>query len=218
MMKKYIAILGLGILGLTFSSCEKEPSFNYPEGTVGGSKVTVYATLNLVGAKTIVVVKGGTFADPGVTAFEGTTPLKPVISGTVNTNTIGVYKITYTATNKDGFPASVVRNVVVADTKADAVANDFSGTYKRTTNGAASVWTKVGAGVYFVVDPGGANSTLSVFVLNPTGNQILIPEQAASDGSITSSSGESYNPATGTYQWIIVNPGYGTAPRTFVKQ
>lgn len=217
-MKKYIAILGLGILGLTFSSCEKEPSFNYPDGEVGTSKVTVYATLNLLGAKTVVVVKGAAFADPGVTAVEGTTPLTPVVTGTVNVNTVGVYKITYTATNKDGFPASVVRNVIVADTKADAIANDFSGTYRRSTNGALSVWTKVGAGVYSVVDPGGANSSLSVFVLNPTANQVLIPEQLASDGSLTSSANESYNPVNGELKWVIVNPGYGTALRTFVKQ
>jgi len=219
MMKKYIAILGLGILGLTFSSCRKEPSFNYPAGTVGISKITVYPTLALKGSSVIVVPIGTVFTDPGVTALEGTNPLTPVVTGSVNVNAAGVYTLTYTATNRDGFPASITRTVAVYDTKPDAVANDFSGSYARTSNGQVAVWTKIAPGVYSVVNPGGAvGATLSVVVFNQTGSTIKIPQQNASDGTSTTSANESYNPATSTYSWVIVNPGYGGSLRTFIKQ
>lgn len=219
MMKKYIAILGLGILGLTFSSCRKEPSFNYPAGTVGISKVTVYPILTLKGTSVILVPIGTAFTDPGVTALEGTNPLTPVVTGSVNVNAAGVYTVTYTATNKDGFPASIARTVVVYDTKPDAVANDFSGSYARSTNGQLAVWTKIGPGVYSVVNPGGAvGATLSVIVFNSTGSTIKIPQQNASDGTSTTSANETYTIATSSYSWVIVNPGYGPSLRSFVKQ
>ena len=218
-MKKYIAILGLGILGLTFSSCRKEPSFNYPAGTVGISKVTVYPTLALKGSSVIVQPIGAVYTDPGVTALEGTNPLTPVVTGSVNVNTAGVYTLTYTATNKDGFPASITRTVAVYDTKPDAVANDFSGSYARSTNGQLAVWTKLAPGVYSVMNPGGAvGATLTVIVFNQTGSTIQIPQQIANDGTPTSSTNETYNIATSSYSWKIVNPGYGGSLRTFTKQ
>jgi hypothetical protein len=217
-MKKYIAILGLGILGLTFSSCEKEPSFDYPEGTVGISKVTTFPILTLKGDARIVLAKGTPYVDPGVTALEGTTALTPVVTGAPDVSKAGIYTVNYTATNKDGFPASITRKVVVYDTQPSAVANDFSGTYARNTNGLLSVWTKIAPGVYSVVNPGGADSDLTVIVFNATGNNISIPSQLASDGTLTSSSAESYDAVGGRYSWIIVNAGYGTASRTFIKQ
>lgn len=217
-MKKYIAILGLGILGLTFSSCEKEPSFNYPDGTVGSSKVTVYPVLALKGGARVLLTKGTAYTEAGLTAFEGTTALTPVTTGSVDVSKAGVYTITYSATNKDGFSASVTRKVVVYDTQASAAANDFSGTYARNTNGLLAVWTKIAPGVYSVVNPGGADSGLTVIVFNASGSSISIPQQLASDGTLTSSSEESYDAATGRYSWKIINAGYGDASRTFVKQ
>ncbi|QNK62742.1 DUF5011 domain-containing protein [Pedobacter sp. PAMC26386] len=220
MMKKNIAILGLVvILGLTFSSCEKEPSFNYPDGKVGISKVTVYPIVTLKGERVIVLVKGTAFVDPGVTALEGTNSLTPVVTGSVDVNTAGVYTITYTATNKDGFPAATSRTVAVYDTMADAAANDFSGSYVRGSNGQVAVWTKLAPGVYSVVNPGGAvGASLSVIVFNQTGTSIKIPQQNASDGTSTSSANESYSLATSSFSWVINNPGYGPSLRSFVKQ
>lgn len=218
-MKKYIAILGLGILGLTFSSCRKEPSFNYPAGTVGISKVTQYPILTLKGTRVIVQPIGAAFTDPGATALEGTNPLTPVVTGSVNVNVAGVYTITYTATNRDGFPASIARTVAIYDTKPDAVANDFSGSYLRAATKASAVWTKLAPGVYSVLNPGGAaGATLSVIAFNQTGSTINIPQQNASDGTSTTSANETYTIATSSYSWVIVNPGYGPSLRSFVKQ
>jgi hypothetical protein len=218
-MKKYIAIFGLAILGLTFSSCEKEPSFNYPEGTVGISKVTVYPTLELKGTKRIILAKGAAFTDPGVTALEGTNVLTPAITGLPDMTTAGLYTIKYVATNKDGFTASITRQVLVYDPASSAAANDLSGNYARNTNGSVAVWTKIAPCFYSVFNPGGAPGTdLTVVIFNSTGSTIKIPTQESSDGTTTSSSSESYDLASKSYSLIILNPGYGPSSRTFIKQ
>lgn len=208
-MKKYLIILTAFVL--FFTSCEKE--------TEGISKETTFPVLNRAGEETIYLKKGDVFTDPGVSATEGDQKLEVKTSGTVNTSVQGVYTITYSAINSDGYPGSITRRVVVSDISAEAAAIDLSGSYARDTNGSLAVWTKVAPGVYSVFNPGGAPGTdLTVIVFNPTISRIFIPEQVSSDGSITSSSSEVYNPATGTYSWIIVNSGYGAALRTFVKK
>ncbi|CAM4196435.1 protein of unknown function [Pedobacter westerhofensis] len=218
-MKKYIAIFGLAILGLTFSSCEKEPSFNYPDGTVGISKVTNYPILTLKGDKRIIIAKGAAFNDPGVTALEGTNALTPVVTGAPDVATAGLYTVRYVATNKDGFTASITRQVLVYDPASSAAANDLSGNYARNTNGSVAVWTKIAPCFYSVFNPGGAPGTdLTVVIFNSTGSTIKIPVQESSDGTTTSSASETYNLTTKTYSMIIVNPGYGAASRTFIKQ
>lgn len=218
-MKRYLNIIAIGLLSMAVLSCKKE-SFNYPDGTVGISKITYFPILSLKGSKVVVLAKGTAFTEPGVTATEAGAPIATVTSGQVNINTAGVYTLTYTATNKDGFPASVARTVVVYDTQPDAVGNDFSGSYARTSNGELAVWTKLAPGVYSVLNPGGAvGASLTVIAFNNTGNRLYIPAQNASDGTATSSANESpYNPVTKAYSWVIINPGYGGALRTFVKQ
>ncbi|NEU09249.1 DUF5011 domain-containing protein [Flavihumibacter sp. R14] len=220
-MKKIIQLSVLMLFMMAATSCEDE-DFTYPEGQVGISKITVYPTLTLNGDRYMVIVnKSVPFSDPGAIAKEGDTEIPVTTTGSVDENTPGVYTLTYTAANKDGFTASTSRTVVIANVDAAAAANDLSGNYARTTNGSVAVWTKIGSGVYTVFNPGGAPGTnLTVVAVNATGDQIDIPAQAASDGSPTSSSQESYNKAVSppTYSWVIVNPGYGTALRTFVKQ
>jgi hypothetical protein len=216
-----IKLYFLAFVALCFTiACNKEPDFNYPEGTVGRSKITNFPILTLLGDEVIVLEKGTPFTDPGVTAKEGTNDLTPAVSGEVDINTPGVYTITYSAVNKDGFSATTTRTVVVYETDDTAASHDLSGNYARTTNGSVAEWTKLAPGVYSVFNPGGAPGTnLTVIVFNPSGYTIFIPEQVSSDGSITSSSNESYTPGSpAKYSWKIVNPGYGTALRTFVKQ
>ncbi|HUH33108.1 MAG TPA: DUF5011 domain-containing protein [Daejeonella sp.] len=215
-MKKIIGFSILMFFMAIASSCNDE-DFSYPEGQVGISKITVYPTLTLKGDRYVAIVNSSTpFADPGATAKEGDAEIPVTVNGSVAT-TPGVYTLTYTAVNKDGFSASVTRTVVIANVDAAAAAQDLSGNYARTSNGSVAVWTKIGPGVYTVFNPGGAPGTnLTVVVVNSSGNNIKIPQQAASDGSPTTSSQEAFS--GNTYSWVIVNPGYGTALRTFVKR
>lgn len=211
-------IIGL-LLFMGAIACNKT-DFDYPEGTVAGSKITYYADFQFSGDRYILVQKDGTYTEPGVTATENGADLPVVTTGEVDVTTPGVYTLLYSAVNKDGFPAHVVRTVIVYETAEDAVNNDFSGNYARTSNGSVATWTKIAPGVYKVFNPGGAPGTnLTVIAFNPEGNTIFIPEQVSSDETITSSDNESYTPSDPPqYSWKIINPGYGTGQRTFIKQ
>lgn len=217
MKKRYLFLL-ISFLSI-IASCSKDKIINTHD-RVGISKVTYYPILTLTGNSIIAIPNGTAYTDPGVKAQAAGADVPVTTSGTVDANTDGVYTLTYSAVNSDGYSASATRKVVVYTTAADAAANDLSGNYARTTNGSVATWTKIAPGVYTVFNPGGAPGTnLTVVAINPSGFNISIPEQLASDGSPTSSTNESYtnsNPAK--YSWKIVNPGYGTALRTFIKQ
>lgn len=217
MKRKYVFLL---IAFVTMAvSCSKDKIINTHD-RVGISKVTYYPILTLTGNSIIAIPNGTAYTDPGVKAEAAGADVPVTTSGTVDANTDGVYTLTYSAVNSDGYSATATRTVVVYTTAPDAAANDLSGNYARTLNGSIATWTKIAPGVYTVFNPGGAPGTnLTVVAINPSGFNISIPEQIASDGSPTSSTNESYtnsNPAT--YSWKIVNPTYGTALRTFIKQ
>jgi hypothetical protein len=206
-------------------SCNKADIIDNAQ-QVGISKITYYPILTVTGPAYATVAKGSAFTDPGATAVAGGANVPVTTSGTVNTNSAGVYIVTYTATNKDGFSASASRFVVVYSTDAGAAAQDFSGNYARTSNGSIATWTKIAPGVYQVFNPGGAPGTnLTVIAFNPTGLIIHVPPQTDSAGGTTSCTN-----ATGgadityilgppdKYAWKVVNVGYGTSVRTFIKQ
>jgi hypothetical protein len=218
-MKKLISILMVSFV-VALSSCDKD-EINNTDTKVGRSDVTFYPTVTLKGAQYMVVPLNGTFTDPGAEAKEAGATIQYKTSGTVNTAATGVYRITYTATNKDGFPAAAYRWVAVYSTDATAATNDFSGTYLRAATGVNSFWTKLAPGVYRVDNPGGAASgaSLTIIVFNPTGLTVHAPSQIASDGNVSSTQNETYTLVPSPqYVWRFNNPGYGTGLRTFVKQ
>jgi hypothetical protein len=101
---------GLLILPILFLfSCEKE--------TEGLSRITYYCDLNLKGNATEIVPLGSTFTEPGWEASENGVDVSNavVVTGTVNTNVAGLYTLTYSAINADGFAKTVKRQVVVCD-------------------------------------------------------------------------------------------------------
>ncbi|MDR0891051.1 MAG: DUF5012 domain-containing protein [Mediterranea sp.] len=79
--------------------------------------ITKYVTLERLGDANIVVTKGSTYVEPGYTAeLEGQdVSSSVVITGTVDTNTTGIYVLTYSAKNKDGFEKKFTRTIYVAD-------------------------------------------------------------------------------------------------------
>lgn len=219
-MKIFLKLIQFSVIALMFSSCAKTEVIEETATTVGHSRITNFPLLSLLGDQYMAVAVGGTFTDPGADATIGGEAVAYTTDGSVDVNTAGVYALTYTAKNSDGFSVSAQRFVAVYDTDAGAAANDFSGTYLRPATGVTNTWTKLAPGVYKVFNPGGsAGQGLIAFIFNPTGTTIFIPEQPTNDGNTTASNSESYtigNPST--YQMRILNPGYGTAIRTFVKQ
>ncbi len=203
-------------------SCNKETIVDTPT-QVGISKVAYYPSISINGPKFIAVTEGAGYTDPGATAMLNGDTITYTTSMTIDASTTsGVYTINYTATSPDGsnsdqrivvvVPASVVADPVVG-------ANDYSGVYLRAATGVTSTWTKIYTGVYTVENPGGSSGVgLLVVATNYSTNNIQIPTQNSPYfGGVVSSSAATYDPP-GTYTWVYFAPGYGTGPRTFVKQ
>jgi hypothetical protein len=201
-------------------SCKKQNDFNYAPGTVGISKIVYFPSIAIKGDRLIILNEGGTYTDPGVTALLNGNSTQYSTAGSVNTSMPGVYVLSYTAVNPQGFSASDFRTVVVIGN--DVAGNDFSGTYARTSNNVTSTWTKTSNGVYTVENPGGATSGVgdTVTVVNYSGTSgIAIPQQIAPAVGQVSSSNASYSlTPSPQYSWVFNAGGYGTSLRTFIKQ
>lgn len=80
---------------------------------------TIPPIITLNGSNPMSVTLGNSYTEPGATVSDNIDDsLEAVITGTVNTSTIGAYTITYTATDNSGNIASKTRtvNVVTAQT------------------------------------------------------------------------------------------------------
>lgn len=207
-----IAVVGL-------FSCNKEPDFNYPPGTVGSSKIIYFPSVQTIGERTIYLKQDDPYTDEGANAILNGAPIDYTTNITVNTSVPGVYDIEYSATNAEGYTATDWRTVVVIGN--DVANNDFSGTYLRP-GFATSTWTKTGNGIYTVENPGGATTGvgLTVVAVNYTDDQIAIPHQISADFGEVSSADEEYNASDNpvTYYWAFFASGYGTQIREFIKQ
>lgn len=79
-------------------------------------------TVTIIGANPLTVQCGSTFNDPGATANDACDGVLTVTAtGTVNTNQVGSYQITYSATDRAGKTGQANRTVNVVDTTAPTV-------------------------------------------------------------------------------------------------
>lgn len=203
----FIALISFGI-----SACEQAYT------TENISTITYFPTIELKGNQWNTLAQGAAWTDPGVTAKEGTSELKATTSGVVNTAVPGVYTIKYTAVNKDGYSTSEYRYVGVISPSVAGV--DMSGSYKRNAGalGVSNV-TKVADNFFYANNVGGVatpDPSLGVyFFLYDTG-KLGVPFQKTPGNSF-----ECTNATVKlgvSYSWVVINGGYGTALRTFVKQ
>lgn len=121
-MKKILIamLLVVGCLGL--ASC------NDDNDELTDSFLTYYPAIKLVGDDMVLVPIGTEYTEEGCTATlrgEDCTD-KINISGEVDTNTPGLYYITYSYTNVDGYYTSIQRTVAVCD---PSITTDLSGSY-----------------------------------------------------------------------------------------
>lgn len=111
-MKKNIFYMMLLLLtsAVAFSSCDNDSSAGY-------TRVTYYPVLTLNGDATMYVDKGATFVDPGCAAELNGEDVSSnvIVGGSVNPKKSGVYTLTYSVVNEDGFSASISRKVIVTD-------------------------------------------------------------------------------------------------------
>ncbi|MDP4197228.1 MAG: DUF5011 domain-containing protein [Bacteroidota bacterium] len=222
-MKKIKLIILFSLIGSLFflGSCKKDLE------TEGVSRITYFPEFKVTGDVAQSVIVGSTYTDPGVKAYENGAEIPVKITGSVDSKTPGAYVLTFTATNKDGYSAYVYR--VVGVITSDAAADDLSGSYQRNAGKKGiAVWEKVANGIYTCSDVGGAQLNASVYVVNIKKGIIVVPNQplsgiGGSPVSCLNGDGSSeipfvFGPAgTISYQWAVINSGYGTAVRQFVK-
>jgi len=208
-MRNLIYILLLS--PLLFLSCRELDS-------EGVSKITYYPEIALSGEQWNVVMVGEAWTDPGAKATEGGAEIELAIGGDqVDTSTPGVYTITYSATNKDGFSAMERRYVGVITPYA--ASTDITGSYKRTagSQGISDV-KKIKNGLYTASNVGGTTPDIAVPVTfyHFDGDKLGVPPQVVNN-SLFSCDNATVQVGI-SYKWVVINSGYGTALRTFIKQ
>jgi hypothetical protein len=214
-MKKIIPLIII-VLAFGFSSCKKDEIHN-TDTKVGISDVTVYPVLTMAGSPYVSIVKGDTYTEAGVTAKEGTSTINVTTTGSVNINQPGLYVITYSATNKDGFPATVSRTVVVLSAHENPGV-DLSGKYDYVAGGYTSTVTKVAEGVYTTDNVWNAATIIPVVFISLDGLTISVPNQSTGYGPIFGTG--TYNPATKrlVYTLSLSNYGISNSNRNWQKQ
>lgn len=110
MKSKLIYLMICALTAISLTGCDDE-------STAGMTRITYYPELLLEGETTLYVDKGSTFADPGYSAvLNGEDVTEQVqVKSNVNTARSGVYSISYSIVNADGFSSSASRTVIVLD-------------------------------------------------------------------------------------------------------
>jgi Domain of unknown function (DUF5011) len=216
-MKKILSIISISALVL-FAACKKS-DVKIEGDQVGISTVTHYPVFQMTGGNAVSVVKGTSFVDPGIKATVNGAPVPVTTSGTLNTNVVGLYTLTYTATNSQGFSATSTRTVVVIPS-AEVPGTDLSGTYV-PIGGAPSnaTVTKVAPGLYYMTNAWGGGSTvvIPVYFISTDGKSVNIPMQNV--GGV----GRVDTPNPGTYvngliTWDVVREDFPGGPLLRTKQ
>src|SRR5690606_14554133 len=104
--KIYLSTIFL-LAGLLFWSCDKDETDNI-------SRITYFANIEITGEEYLVLEVGDAYEEEGAIAKAGDETLEVETSGEVDTSTPGVYNVTYSAINEDGYAASKTRTVLVA--------------------------------------------------------------------------------------------------------
>ena len=106
-------------------------SCNDDKDELTDSRLTYYVNLEMQGDAFVQVPIGTSYTDAGCTAtMNGQDVTSRIMTDgldEIDVNTAGLYEVTYSAINDDGFPASVSRTVAVCD---PSIETDLSGTWE----------------------------------------------------------------------------------------
>lgn len=220
-MKNKFLYLIVALATLAFTGCQKT--------TEGMTRITYYATVDLIGGPEVVYI-GESFVDEGCYAeMNGEDVTDQVITtNNINNNRIGVYQISYSVINKDGFPGGALRTVYVVN--PSSIANLYLGESEFGTRhyyDAPIYITDNGDGTYKVDDLLGG---LMFYGLNPglepaydfhaEGSIAIAPDNTVSQVGPTgayyfggsnpvSVTSGTFNPDTRTF---YLNVNYGATP------
>ena len=114
--------------------------------TVNVNADTTPPVITLIGASTINLIVGDTYTEQGATAtdnLDGDLTANIVIGGLVDTNTAGVYQVTYNVSDAAGNAATeVVRTVNVSDPSSGCSGGITSYPYTEGFEGSIGAWTQ----------------------------------------------------------------------------
>ena len=126
---KYISRLSILLIAFLMMSCTEENPIP--------SQITYYADVQVKGDAVMAITQGETFTDPGAISLINGQSVPYTTTGTVNTSTVGVYKLTYETINEDGFAASAKRTVIVLSNKPSIY--NLEGNWRRSATGNAVI-------------------------------------------------------------------------------
>ena len=167
---------------LLLMSCKKDTTEN-----VSSIVKVSYPEITLNGDDIVIVAVGANYTDAGAKLKDDITgaisDIQPTESN-VNTAQPGLYVVTYSAANSNGFETRATRLVAVT-----SVSNpiDRSGTYLRTATGLNAFITKIANGVYTIQNPGGAGVGVNtvVYMVETALNQYVVPPQPTDAGEMS---------------------------------
>ncbi|MEK7609986.1 MAG: LamG-like jellyroll fold domain-containing protein [Patescibacteria group bacterium] len=154
-------------------------------------------TISLIGSSTISIEKGVVLVDPGVDISDNEEATSSLVVSTttdpiggVNVNIVGVYIVTYTATDTGGLSASTTRTFNIVDTTAPVITidpystttTDQNITVTATTSegildATSHIFTENGSFDFVAVDEYGNTSTSTVTIsnINKTPPPTIVP-------------------------------------------
>lgn len=200
----------------------------------GLTRLTYYPAIEIIGGEEVTVPVGSSYVDAGCTATIGDEDVtsQVVTESNVNTNKIGLYSVSYSATNVDGFGKTVTRTVIVYDPN---VTTDISGSKTlqagshryRTDTGATTPFadypitlTYVGPGIFYCNDflggwyeqragYGAAYACSGYISLNSDNTITMLSSSILPWGDTLDWMHDGvYDPVTGTTTWVVCYAGY----------
>lgn len=147
-MKNNLLYLMVLPLVLWVSSCDDE-------STAGVTRITYYPTIEILGSPSVILNTGESYTDEGCYAELNGEDVSDqvIVTSNLNPNKVGIYKISYTALNEDGFSAGTSRIVyVVHPTSIATLYFGESETATRHYYNAPIYITDNGDGTYLVDD------------------------------------------------------------------
>jgi len=222
-MKKLFNIVFLLAAACWVSGCEDD--------TADVSRVVDVTApgILLKGQELVILPTGGTFTDEGATGIDSLSGNRQTdlrAESTPNTAQPGLYPLTYTARDANGFTSQVVRNVFVFDNSLtegyDLVTDaDLSGTYQHLAGAGRIVTvTRVLPGLYICNDLYGTFTPTPLYFLNTT-EGLVVPEQPTYTGLGDIDGGGTVAVEDGKYVLDfaqLARVGIGLRPRTLVQQ
>lgn len=191
------------------------------------SRLTYYPVLEIQGDDFVQVPIGTSYTEQGCKATLNGEDYSANVKteGSVDSNSPGLYSITYSATNADGFTVSATRTVAVCD---PTITTDISGTYTtqdgsyRNYSGTITNYagysvkiTKAAPGIFYVSDflggwydqragYGSAYAMTGYFQLLADNSLVQLSSYVAGWGDTADyCEGATYDPATGTISYVV---------------